>query len=497
MEVKVMYDAAIVGAGFGGLAAAASLVKRGRKVAVFEASNELGGSAGKFDRQGYRFQSGATVGMGFEPGGVFDQLYDELGLEVPVMTTLDTIMDIHMPDRTIHYYRDRQAWYEEIELHFPEKSAAIQAFYDEIFYVGALVDRLIDKLPIFPPRTWKDVKNLLPMVDRSSLRLLPFLNQTVEDRLKKYGLERHQLFRTFLNGELMDSVQTSVEYCPAFLGCAALQTFHKGAYAVHGGLATIAEQLSEYIKSGGGEIYMRHPVHRVEKEAGMFLLHSKRNKVFQAKEIILNNSVHNLHDTLSEELLKQTYIKKTKEVQREAWGAFIIHAGIDTSVFLNTDVLYHQFIDPERPEELHDGGQFLLSLSDPSDKSMAPEGKRSLTISTHTELEQWWQAEEYEEHKETMKNRMLQTVEHYFPGFAEGLDIVLPGTPLTFHKWLRRKEGKVGGYAPDGRYSWLKSYSVRTGIDGVHQCGDTVFPGAGTLGVTLSGLMAAKEVSAD
>ncbi|SDP33458.1 phytoene desaturase family protein [Halobacillus aidingensis] len=491
----MIYDVGVVGAGFGGLAAAATLAKKGMKVAVFEASNELGGSAGKFERNGYRFQSGATLGMGFEEGGVLHRLFDQLNIDPPAMTLLDTIMDIHMPDRTIHYFRERSRWYEEIQRVFPTQSSAIQSFYDEVYRVGAIVDQLTEDLPVFPPRTLKDFMHLVPFVNKDAMKLLPFMNQTVEDRLKKYSLHNHRLFRVFLNGELMDSVQTSVEYCPAFLGYAALQTFHKGAYAVHGGLAAVAERLASFIKHSGSDLYMRHPIHKVEKSGQHFEFHTKRDRVFRAQKALLNNSVHNFHDTVSKEMGEQSYVKALKEEKRDSWGAFIIHGGVEGAVFEGEDAMYHQFIDPQKPDDLHDGGQFLMSLSDPRDSSMAPVGKRSLTISTHTSISPWWNSEKYEADKEQMKNRLLDTVDFYFPSFKEKLDIVLPGTPITFQKWLRRKNGKVGGYAPTGKYSWLNSYSIRTGIPDVYQCGDTVFPGAGTLGVTLSGMTAAKEMT--
>ncbi|WP_173918468.1 NAD(P)/FAD-dependent oxidoreductase [Halobacillus sp. Marseille-Q1614] len=491
------YDAAIVGAGFGGLAAGAELSKKGYKIAVFEASNELGGSAGKFVRDGYRFQSGATVGMGFEPGGVFDRFYESLELSKPPMTLLDPIMDIHLPDQTIHYYKDSHRWYQEIDLHFPDVKENVKAFYDEVFKVGALVDRLIEKRPVFPPKTISDLMMIPPLLDKDSIKLLPFMTQTVYHRLRKYGLEKHKLFLTFLNGELMDSVQTSVEYCPAFLGYTALQTFHKGAFAVHGGLAVIAEQWGEFIKQQGSDVFKRHPVFEVSKEGDTFKLSTKRNQAFYSKRVILNNSVHNFPSVVNDELLKRAYVRKSKEQERKAWGAFIIHGGVKEKVFKNTDSLYHQFIDPDNSEALHDGGQFLLSLSSRGDTTMAPEGMRSFTLSTHTVIEKWWERQEYDNNKQAMTDNLLSTVNHYFDGFTDSLDLVLPGTPVTFQKWLRRDQGKVGGYAPDGRFSWLRSYSARTGIPDLYQCGDTVFPGAGTLGVTLSGLIAARLITKD
>ena len=64
----------VIGAGFGGLAAAAELSRRGHAVTVLEAHVYPGGSAGTFYHKGYRFDAGATLAGGFAPGAVMDQL---------------------------------------------------------------------------------------------------------------------------------------------------------------------------------------------------------------------------------------------------------------------------------------------------------------------------------------------------------------------------------------------------------------------------------------
>ena len=64
----------VIGAGFGGLAAAAELSQRGHAVTVLEAHVYPGGSAGTFYHQGYRFDAGATLAGGFAPGGIIDSL---------------------------------------------------------------------------------------------------------------------------------------------------------------------------------------------------------------------------------------------------------------------------------------------------------------------------------------------------------------------------------------------------------------------------------------
>ena len=59
----------VIGAGIGGLTAAALLLRAGHRVTVLEAHVYPGGSAGTFYHKGYRFDAGATLAGGFSPGG--------------------------------------------------------------------------------------------------------------------------------------------------------------------------------------------------------------------------------------------------------------------------------------------------------------------------------------------------------------------------------------------------------------------------------------------
>src|SRR5262245_15822688 len=75
-----MVDAAIVGAGMAGMAAAARLQARGLSTLVLEAHSHIGGCAGYYRRRGFSFDVGATTLVDFEPGGVGGQLLEEIGM---------------------------------------------------------------------------------------------------------------------------------------------------------------------------------------------------------------------------------------------------------------------------------------------------------------------------------------------------------------------------------------------------------------------------------
>ena len=79
MTGPVGYDTVIIGAGAGGLTAAARLVAAGRRVLVVEASDRLGGRASSEQIDGFTVNIGAIA---IERGGVFEETF--AALDVPL-----------------------------------------------------------------------------------------------------------------------------------------------------------------------------------------------------------------------------------------------------------------------------------------------------------------------------------------------------------------------------------------------------------------------------
>jgi len=94
----------VIGGGIAGLTAAALAQRHGNEVTVYEASREWGGCAGKFERGDYLFPAGATLGMGFEPGGLHDRVLRHLEETVPVRP-LQEVRVLYEVDGVIEKWR--------------------------------------------------------------------------------------------------------------------------------------------------------------------------------------------------------------------------------------------------------------------------------------------------------------------------------------------------------------------------------------------------------
>jgi len=87
------------------------------------------------------------------------------------------------------------------------------------------------------------------------------------------GLLRKQLLLThLLDGQLIDSMQTTSRYVSYLMAATALDIYHEGAYYVEGGLYRVAETLAETIQENGGLLKKNHRIMSMKKTAAGPLL---------------------------------------------------------------------------------------------------------------------------------------------------------------------------------------------------------------------------------
>ncbi len=477
----------VIGAGVGGLSAAAALLKAGCRVTVLEAHVYPGGCAGTFFHQGYRFDAGATLAGGFSPGGPHARLAERLGLDWPVRA-VDPAWVTHLPDRSVTQWADPERWRQERGAAFP----GAETFWRRQEQLAEIAWDIAGRHFPWPPESPGDAAALALALRPQTLLAGPYLFQTVADLAGAAG--RDPAFRLFLDAQLLISAQTTAAHAHALYGSAALDLPRRGVNHVRGGIGGLAQTLTDWIRRHGGEVLFRQPVTQLEVAHGRAVgVQTARGQRLAADAVIANVTPWALRALLGE----AAPAALRREVQRRpaTWGAFTLYLGLDAAALPAGGPDHHQVIvDPARP--LGEGNSVFISLSDRDDPTRAPAGQRAATLSTHTASAPWQALQvgdpaAHEDRKTEYRERLVAAAERALPGLRGAIRFSLAGTPGTFEYFTRRPGGMVGGFP---QTSLLAARGPGVGLPNVWLVGDSVFPGQSTAGVTVGALRVAASV---
>ncbi len=475
----------VIGAGIGGLTTAALLLKAGMQVTVLEAHVYPGGSAGTFFHKGYLFDAGATLAGGFSPGGPHARLAELLGLKWPVQP-LNPAWVVHLPNQVITQWADARRWQAERSRAFPGS----EPFWKLQERLAAEAWQITNRYFPWPPSGINDLFHLAHAMRPSTLLASPYVWRTIGSLLPR---STRQDLRTFLDAQLLISAQTTTDYANALYGCAALDLPRRGVNYVCGGTGSLAKTLAAWIMSHGGKLLYRQKIEQIVVRAGRAVaVRTQKGAEFAGDLFIANLTPAGLEALL--ESGPPARIEKPAE-QPPSWGAFTLYLGLNARSLPENLPDHHQVVvDPSRP--LGEGNSIFISLSDPQDASRAPSGQRAATLSTHTNVQAWWDLARqdpgaYAHRKEMYIERCLDAAELAIPGLRKAVRLCLPGTPLTFQFFTRRPLGLVGGYP---QTSLFQVNSPKTQLPNLWQVGDSIFPGQSTAGVTLGAMRTAQDI---
>jgi phytoene dehydrogenase-like protein len=295
--------------------------------------------------------------------------------------------------------------------------------------------------------------------------------------------------RLFVDAQLLISAQATSERANALYGAAALDLPRRGVVHLCGGMGAIAETLAEAVRRHGGRVLYRQEVTCLRTERGRpAAAENKRGDSFAGDLFFANLTPWNAAGLMPGDL--PPALRRLPPHPKDGWGAFVVYVGLDGAIVPAGFPLHHQVVVC-RP--LGEGNSVFASLSPAWDASRAPAGARALTLSTHTRLAGWGEMyahdrPAYEARKAEMAAKLLAAAETALPGLRAAARLVLPGTPVTFQHFTRRKWGWVGGFP---QTSLLRFFGPRLGPN-LWLVGDAIFPGQSTAAVALGGLRAAE-----
>lgn len=494
MEVgdRLAKTVCIIGAGVGGLTAAAYLAQSGYDVTVLEKATTVGGSAGWYVRQGRMFPTGATIAFGLEEQGIFRSICKELQIEAPA-TLLTHPMDIVLPDRTVSVYQDAARWEEELSRAFPDQIDAVLRFWRTLSRISDTVFAVTETRAALPLRRAVDWGNLPKYAVRHPFRLLGLARyalSTVEDLMRQFGLADNSCLRQLLNAQLLDAVQTDVSKAALLPSSLALAIYRRGSFSVEGGIGQISKRLAERTVDLGGKVVLASPVRSINYNEQSKEWEVESRRVSASYSIVINNAGVSFGPG--------TRCEREQEV---AWGACRIDAIVHDVVWKETlngralPFAYQIVPDPKNAALFGDEyGPVYVTFHRSMDATGQPiAGEMMMTASVHTPPEAWTFAskEAYRAKKEQVAQAMLDEIDNVIP-VKQHLLRLDAGTPSTYQTYIGKSE--VGGFPLTVANAITKPRGVRGLAPQLYVTGEQVFPGPGTLSAALSGYYAARAI---
>jgi prolycopene isomerase len=492
-----VYDAIVIGSGIGGLVTATQLAAKGAEVLVLEKYIIPGGSAGYFERQGYRFDVGASMIFGFGTKGTTNLLTRALeAVETSIETIPDPVqIDYHLPDNLeIRVHRDYEKFLQELIDKFPHEAEGIRKFYDECWQVFNCLNAM-ELLSLEEPRYLTRVFFQHPF---ACLGLVKYLPQNVGDIARRYISD--PVLLKFIDIECYCWSVVPAEKTPMINAGMVFSDRHYGGINYpKGGVGQIAQKLVEGLEKKGGEIQYKARVKEIilekNKAVGVRLADGTE---YRGKRIISNAT---RWDTFKKLLPSQSLPKKEQKWQecyQKSPSFLSLHLGVKADIIPEGTDCHHILL--ENWENMEDReGTIFLSIPTLLDPSLAPEGCHIFHTFTPHWIQDWegLSPQDYEEKKEQAAARIVQRLEKIFPGLEAALDYQEVGTPRTHRRFLGREDGTYGPIPQKKLMGLLPMPFNQTTILGLYCVGDSTFPGQGLNAVAFSGFACAHRVGVD
>ena len=506
----------VIGAGIGGLTAAALLAHRGYQVIVLDQAIVPGGCASTFGRKGFTFDVGATQVAGLEPGGIHYRIFSELGIEIPAAIPCDPACAVFLPGETepINVWRNPQKWQAERQRQFPGSEPFWQLLANLFRYSWAFQSRD----PVLPPRNLWDLWQLTKAIRPDTMLTLPFTFLTVGDALRLYGLGDNLRLRTFLDLQLKLYSQVNAEETALLYAATALGVSQEpqGLYHLEGSMQVLSDRLVESLERDRGKLLMRHTVEQINIEngqaTGVVVRDQKTGEVWtqEADQVVANVTVQNLVQLVEgeenepqrrrghrEEEKREIFVGYRRRVAKlpSASGAFVVYLGVETRAIPSGCPPHLQFLyDYDGP--IGENNSLFVSVSHAGD-GRAPTGKATITASSFTDVDQWWNCDDYNELKGKYTEKAIARLSQYFDLTPETIVYMEAATPRTFARFTGRDRGIVGGIGQRIPTFGPFGFANRTPIKHLWLVGDSTHPGEGTAGVSYSALTVVRQIEAE
>ncbi len=524
----IQKDVIVVGGGIAGLTAALSLVHKGKDVLLIEKNAEFGGLMNSFERDGFRFESGAR---GLVNAGLVRPLIKEFDLDIEILPNPITL---GIEDRLLKIDGEQSLYlYADVlkDLYPQSKDdvdAIIRAIHDIVEDMKVLYG--VDN-PLFS----KEKRNVLTMVPSVVAWMLKFLRTMYRISKMSTPFEDH-LDALAADQSLKDIIgQHFFRRTPAFFALSYFALYNDYIYP-KGGVGALMDQMAKAVGARGGEVLEGTEIVHIDAQNKM--LKDSAGKEYRYHKMIWTGDLKGLYTMTSDEGMPRRSQRKFNTqkqailASRGAESVFSVFLGVDLPPeFFRDKASGHVFYTPNRRglgtvhttelqsllqdwdtvqeealyawlEKFCRFNTFEISIPALRDPDAAPPGKTGIIISTLFDYtltsrirERGW----YDEFKSRLEELFIATISSgIYPDIGDKVLFSFSTTPWSIYERVGSSEGSIVGWSFEGNIPAVTSMfnmanSVKTALPDVYAAGKWVYSPAGGPTAIMTGRIAAKK----
>jgi phytoene desaturase len=473
----------VIGAGFGGLAAAIRLQARGFHVTLVDKRDQPGGRAYVYRDAGFAFDGGPTV---ITAPFLFEELFALAGRRLADHVTLvpvDPYYRIRFADgRQFDYSGDAARMEAEVARFSPGDVDGYRRFVaqsERIFQVG------FEQLGDVPFSRLTDMLKIVPQMMRlrSHLSVFGLVSKYIRDPDLRKVLSFHPLL---VGGNPFTT--TSIYALIAFL------ERKWGVWYARGGTGALVQALVELFTSLGGTLELGVEVEEIEVAGGHVTgVRLGGGRTLPAAIVVANGDAPATYKRLLPPSLRKKHTDARIDRMRYSMSLFVAYFGTRRTY---PELAHHTILLGPRHRELLDdifdhkvlADDFSLYLHAPTrtDPSVAPPGHENLYVLApvpHLDSGTDW-----ERIGPAYRDKIYAYLEGVgLPGLRDQLVTSRHITPKTFAEELNSERGAAFSIQPVLRQSaYFRFHNRSEEVDGLYLVGAGTHPGAGLPGVLSS-----------
>lgn len=483
---------AVIGGGFGGLAAANRLAAKGHEVHLFEKRDKLGGRGYQYEINGFKFDGGPTV---ITAPYIFDEVFEAAGKKRDdyfKLVPLDPFYRIFDHDgRQFDYRHQLDDMLAEIDKWNPADKEGYKKFI-------AQTEKLFEKLHPYTDQPFLDLTKMLkimPDVIRLSgwMGTHRFVSRYIKDPFLRRVFSFHPLL---IGGNPFDT--------PALY--TLIVKFEKkwGVHYAIGGTGAIVAGLGKLFSDIGGKIHLNTEIKEIviknRKVKGIRL---EDDSVEPFDVVVSNGDVAFTYRHLIAAEQRRKWTDRKIDAKDYSNSLFVIYFGTKKR-YLNSKFHHHNIIVNKRYKSLlkdvfdrvilPDDFSLYLHMPTITDSSIAPPGCESfyvLSLVPHLDSGTDWQAI-----GESYRDRVLQYLEeNYLPDLRKHIIALHHIDPPHFLNTLNSYKGAAFAMKPTLLQSaYFRPHARSEEFENLYFVGAGTHPGAGVPAVMSSGKIAAQLI---